>query len=151
MRIASPAFAEGKPIPPKFTCSGEDASPPLSIEGIPEGAKSLALVCDDPDAPMGTWVHWALFNLSPETKALPEGLPKNQFVLNTAAQGVNDFGKLGYGGPCPPPGKPHRYFFRLYALKEPVALKPGASRAELDAAMKGRILAEAALMGTFRR
>lgn len=151
MKVLSPSFAEGAPIPDKFTCSGEDASPPLSFEEIPEAAKALALVCDDPDAPMGTWVHWVLFNLPAGTKALPEGLPKTQFALKTAAQGVNDFGRLGYGGPCPPPGKPHRYFFRLYALREPVALKPGASRAELDAAMKGLVLAEAGLMGVFRR
>lgn len=151
MRLASPSFQDGRPIPAKFTCAGADVSPALVFSDVPAEAESLALICDDPDAPMGAWVHWVLFNLPARTRELPEGLPKTQFVLKSAAQGSNDFGRLGYGGPCPPPGAPHRYFFRLYALKTPVALKPGASRADLVAAMSGLVLAEAATMGTFKR
>lgn len=151
MIIESPAFNFGSEIPKKYSCEGADVSPELRFSEVPAGAKSLALICDDPDAPMGTWVHWVLFNLPPETKSLSEGLPKTQYVLKTAVQGINDFGKVGYGGPCPPPGKPHRYYFALYALKAPLDLKPGATKAQLLEAMKGQISAEAKLMGTYKR
>ena len=150
MKLESPAFAEGAPIPKKHSCEGADVSPPLTISGVPAAAHSLALLCEDPDAPGGMWVHWVLFNLPPKTASLPEGLAKTQFVAG-AVQGLNDFGRLGYGGPCPPPGKPHRYFFKLYALSAALALEPGAERAAVLAAMKGRALAESALMGSFAR
>lgn len=151
MKIESPAFQEGATIPKKYTCEGPDLSPPVGISGAPAAAKSLALICDDPDAPGGTWVHWVLFNLPPDTKALAEGLPKTQFVLKTAAQGINDFGRIGYGGPCPPPGKAHRYVFALYALEDLLDLKPGASKEELLAAMEGGILEQTRLVGLCRR
>ncbi len=151
MKLESPAFAEGAPIPKKHSCEGADSSPELKISAVPAAARSLALLCEDPDAPGGLWVHWVLFDLSPKTTAIPEGQAKTQFILNGAAQGLSDFGRLGYGGPCPPPGKPHRYFFKLYALSAPLALEPGADRGAVLAAMKGKTLAEAALMGTYRR
>lgn len=151
MKIESPAFQDGQPIPPVYTCKGRDISPELALSGVPAGAKALALICDDPDAPAGTWVHWVLFDLPASTTTLPEALGKSQHVLNTAAQGLNDFGKLGYGGPCPPPGKPHRYYFKLYALSAALGLKPGASKADVEKAMQGKVLAETSLMGTFTR
>lgn len=151
MILESAAFKDGGTIPKNYACEGPDLSPPLAFSGVSPSAKSLALICDDPDAPGGTWTHWVLFNLPPETKALPEGLPKTQFVLKTAAQGLNDFGRIGYGGPCPPPGKPHRYVFALYALDAPVELRPGASKEELLAAMEGRVLEKAVLWGLYRR
>lgn len=151
MRIESAAFKDGAEIPRKHTCDGADVSPPLAFSGVPEGARSLALVCDDPDAPAGTWVHWVLFNLPPDCRFLPESVPKTQFILKNAAQGVNDFGRIGWGGPCPPPGKPHRYVFRLLALAEPMGLRPGASKGELLRSVEGRVLAEASLTGLYRR
>ena len=150
MRVASPAFAEGAKIPRRYTCDGEDISPPLSWSGVPEGTKSLALICDDPDAPGKTWVHWVLFNLPPRTTELPEGVPARETIPGGGAQGVNDFRKIGYGGPCPPSGT-HRYVFRLSALDAEVALAPGATRADLDRAMKGRVLAEGSLTGKYSR
>jgi Raf kinase inhibitor-like YbhB/YbcL family protein len=151
MKILSPAFSDGADIPKRHTCDGPDASPPLQFSDVPGEADALALIADDPDAPMGTWVHWVLFNLPPDTKELPEGMPKSQFVLKNAAQGINDFGRIGYGGPCPPPGGPHRYFFKLYALRQAVNLQPGATKAQLLKALEGNILAEAHLMGRYKR
>jgi Raf kinase inhibitor-like YbhB/YbcL family protein len=150
MRIESPAFAEGAQIPRRCTCDGEDISPPLSWSGVPGGTKSLALICDDPDAPGKTWVHWVLFNLPPRTRELPEGVPARGTISGGGEQGVNDFRKIGYGGPCPPSGT-HRYVFKLYALDAEVALASGATRADLDRAMKGRVLAEVALTGKYSR
>jgi Raf kinase inhibitor-like YbhB/YbcL family protein len=150
MRVESPAFAEGGRIPDRYTCDGRDVSPPLSWSGVPEATKSLALICDDPDAPGKTWVHWVLFNLPPRTKELPEGVPARESVSGGGEQGINDFRKIGYGGPCPPSGT-HRYVFRLYALDTEVGLAAGATRADLDRAMKGRVLAEGALTGKYSR
>src|SRR5438128_2167054 len=116
MRLVSTAFLEGSPIPRKHTGDGSDVSPPLEWSDVPEGTKSLALICDDPDAPRGTWVHWVVFNIPAERKDLPEAQPPRGSLPSGARQGKNDFGKLGYGGPAPPPGKPHRYMFKLYAL-----------------------------------
>ncbi len=152
LTLTSPAFAEGRPIPTKHTGDGKDVSPPLQWGGVPDGTRSLALICDDPDAPVGTWVHWVLFNLPPTTTELPENVPPAENVANGAKQGQNDFRHLGYGGPAPPPGEPHRYFFKLYALDCEVALRPGATtKRDLAKAMEGHVLAEGQLMGTYQR
>ncbi len=149
--VTSPSFENGVSIPKKFTCDGADVSPALQWTAPPTGTRSFALIADDPDAPAGTWTHWVLFDLPAESKALPEGVAKADEPPTGGRQGRNDFRRIGYGGPCPPPGKPHRYFFRLYALDEKAGLKPGASRHELEQAMQGHILATAEWMGTYRR
>lgn len=151
IQITSSAFAEGQPIPAKHTCDGKDVSPPLQWTNIPPEAKSLALISDDPDAPVGTWVHWVLYDLPPTTAGLSEGVPKSPELSNGAKQGTNDFRRIGYGGPCPPPGKPHRYFFKLYALDTVLGLKPGATKRDVEKAMEGHILAQGELMGTYQR
>ncbi|MDR3402165.1 MAG: YbhB/YbcL family Raf kinase inhibitor-like protein [Chthoniobacter sp.] len=138
-------------IPAKYTCEGANVSPPLSWTGLPAGTKSLALICDDPDAPAGTWVHWVLYHLPATTNSLDEKLPPAAALLDGARQGVNDFGKTGYGGPCPPPGKPHRYFFKLYALDIDLALRPGATKQALVQAMEHHVLADGLLMGKYQR
>ncbi len=149
--VASPAFQSGATIPKQFTGDGDDKSPPLHWSEPPRGTKSLALICDDPDAPVGTWVHWVLYNLPAGTRELEEGVPTTETLNNGAKQGKNDFGKIGYGGPAPPKGKPHRYFFKLYALDRSVDLSPGATKAQLVKAMKGHILAEGQLVGRYGR
>jgi Raf kinase inhibitor-like YbhB/YbcL family protein len=149
--IRSAAFADGEAIPAQHTCSGADLSPPLTWEGVPLGTRSLALICDDPDAPGKTWVHWVLYGLPAGTTLLPGGLPSDPELADGSRQGVNDFGRSGYGGPCPPPGAPHRYFFKIYALEVELDLPPGASKRELLVAMEGHVLDEGALMGTFER
>lgn len=126
-------------------------SPPLEWRGIPDGTRQLALICDDPDAPAGTWVHWVLYGLDAASTQLPEGVPAQGTLQGGARQGTNDFKKIGYGGPCPPRGRPHRYFFKLYALDAEVALAPGARKAELERAVRGHILAQGELMGTYQR
>ncbi|RJP20395.1 MAG: YbhB/YbcL family Raf kinase inhibitor-like protein [Candidatus Abyssobacteria bacterium SURF_5] len=151
MQIKSSAFEEGGTIPKKYTCEGQDVSPPLSWSDPPNGTKSLALIADDPDAPMGTWVHWVLYGLAPDVTRLSEGVPPDNEVLGGARQGRNDFGNIGYGGPCPPPGRPHRYYFKLYALDMKLSLAPGARKAELLKAMEAHILAEGQLMGRYGR
>lgn len=151
MQIQSSAFNDGDTIPKKHTCEGEDVSPQLSWSPAPEGTKSLALICDDPDAPVGTWVHWVLFGLAADTTELPEGVPDGEEVLGGAKHGRNDFGNLGYGGPCPPPGPAHRYFFKLYAVDIEPSLSAGASKAEVMAVIEGHILAEGRLMGRYGR
>ena len=151
IQLTSSAFAEGQPIPEKYTCDGADISPPLKWTNIPQGAKSLALVCDDPDAPAGTWVHWVLYELPPAVTELPEGVPTTETISNVAKQGVNDFKRIGYGGPCPPRGGPHRYFFKLYALDAELQLKAKATKKDLLRAMEGHSLAEGQLMGTYKR
>jgi Raf kinase inhibitor-like YbhB/YbcL family protein len=149
--VNSSAFGPGAAIPKKFTCQGPDASPALEWSGSPAKTASFALIVDDPDAPAGTWVHWVLWNLPASAHSLPEGVPKLEQLDDGGRQGRNDFRKVGYNGPCPPPGKTHRYFFRLYALDGKLDLAPAATRQELDAAMQGHILAKAEYMGTFRR
>src|SRR6266540_1402431 len=124
--LTSTAFTDGAAIPVKYTCDGADVSPPLAWSGAPAGTKSFALICDDPDAPRGTWVHWVLFNLPAQEKELAEGTPTSARLPNSARQGKNDFGNIGYGGPAPPKGKPHRYFFKLYALDQTLDLPEGA-------------------------
>ena len=150
IRITSPAFDEGGMIPKKHTCDGDDVSPALNWEGVPDGAKSLALICDDPDAPMGTWVHWVLYNIPPDTTGLPEGVPSDATLDNGAKHGITDFGRHGYGGPCPPSGT-HRYFFKLYALDTLLELSGKVDRATLETAMKEHILDSGELMGRYSR
>jgi Raf kinase inhibitor-like YbhB/YbcL family protein len=151
MQLTSTAFQEGAPIPAQYTCAGRNISPPLQWSGMPAGVKSLALIADDPDAPAGVWVHWVVYNLPPSAAGLAEDTPKSQDLANGAKQGLNDFKRPGYGGPCPPPGKPHRYFFKLYALDAMLDLKPGATKKGVEAAMSNHILAQTQLMGTFQR
>ena len=149
--LSSQNFENGSDIPKKFTCDGEDVSPELSWEGPPAGTKSFALIADDPDAPSGTWTHWVAYDLPATLRQLPEAVPKQAAEPGGGAQGINDFGKTGYGGPCPPPGKPHRYFFKLYALDTKLDLKSGAARQQLERAMEGHVLGQAELMGTYKR
>ncbi len=145
MRLESTAFRDGEEIPKVHSRDGEDASPPLAWSGAPKGTASFALVCDDPDAPRGTWVHWVLCDLPADAKGLPAS-------ASAGVPGKNDFGELGWGGPAPPRGHgAHRYEFRLYALDRRLGLAPGASKADLVRAMKGHVLAEAHLTGTYRR
>jgi len=149
--LNSSGFADGSPIPSKYTCDGNDVSPPMKWSGVPDGTKSLALICDDPDAPAGIWVHWVMYNIPATVTELPEGVPTSDAVLGSARQGVNDFRRIGYGGPCPPRGNPHRYYFKLYALDTELTLKPKATKKDVVNAMQGHILAEGQLMGTYRR
>ncbi len=152
MQVTSTAFDEGATIPKQYTGDGKDASPPLRWSGAPGGTKSFALICDDPDAPRKEpWVHWVLFNLPADTKELPEGVPAKETLSSGAKQGKNDFGKIGYGGPAPPKGKPHRYFFKIYALDTMLDLKEGATKQQLETAVKGHILAQGQLMGKYER
>ena len=148
--LTSAAFREGGMIPPAHTCDGRDASPPLAWTGSPPGTNSFALISDDPDAPGQTWVHWVVYNLPPSARQLPEAFPPDEERPDGMRQGMTDFGRVGYGGPCPPGGT-HRYFFTLYALDAMLSLPPGATKPQLEAAMKGHLLAEAQLMGTYRR
>jgi len=150
LELSSAAFSEGGSIPAQYTCDGRDISPPLAWRGIPRGTKSLALVCDDPDAPRGTWVHWVVFNLPPTATGLPEGVPPRNDVPGGGLQGSNDFRKIGYGGPCPPGGT-HRYVFTLYALDSGVKLPAGAAKTDLLAAIAGHVLAEGKLTGKYSR
>jgi Raf kinase inhibitor-like YbhB/YbcL family protein len=145
LKIASPAFAHEGSIPARYTCDGADASPPLTIEGVPAGARALALIVDDPDAPAGTWVHWVVWNIPPETREIGE-----HAVPAGAAQGRNDWGRNSYGGPCPPSGS-HRYFFKLYALDAPLALGAATTKRELERAMKGHIIGQAETVGVYAR
>ena len=147
--LKSSAFAAGAEIPKNHTCESADVSPALEWNGAPARTASFALIMDDPDAPSGTWVHWVLWNLPASAHSLPEGVAKSDQLPDGSQQGRNGSRKVGYNGPCPPPGKTHRYFFRLYALDVKLNLSPGASRNELDAAMKGHILAETEYMGTY--
>ncbi|MBE9546861.1 MAG: YbhB/YbcL family Raf kinase inhibitor-like protein [Proteobacteria bacterium] len=150
MEITSSAFEEGGNIPEMYTCDGANISPPLEWTAAPDGAKSFALICDDPDAPMGTWVHWVAYDLPVSISRLPENIPPERTPASGGKQGINDFNKIGYGGPCPPGGT-HRYFFKLYALDTTVDLAPGATKEQLLKAMRGHILSEAQLMGKYRR
>ena len=151
IQLASSAFLEGAPIPAKYTCDGQDISPPLKWRDVPQGTKTLALICDDPDAPVGTWVHWVLYGLPGSVVELPEGLPTTENLPNGAKQGLNDFKRIGYGGPCPPGKSPHRYFFKLYALDTELNLPAKAAKKDLLRAMEGHILGEGRLMGTYKR
>jgi len=152
LTLTTNAFSPGGTIPRKFTCDGPDVSPALKWTDPPAGTQSFALIADDPDAPAGTWVHWVVYDLPATARELPENVPKQEQVPSGGGvQGRNDFRKIGYGGPCPPPGPTHRYFFKLYALDTKLNLKPGATKAEVEKAMKGHALAEAQLMGKYGR
>jgi len=149
--LTSPAFRSGDSIPKAFSADGRDVSPSLSWENAPSGTQAFALICDDPDAPVGTWVHWVIWNLPSSALGLNEAVQHIKTLGDGSAQGKNDFGRIGYGGPSPPPGKPHRYFFRLYALREKLQLAAGATRGELERKMQGKVLATAELFGTYGR
>jgi Raf kinase inhibitor-like YbhB/YbcL family protein len=144
MKITSSAFQQGGNIPSKFSCDGANTNPPLQISDVPSGAKSLVLVVDDPDAPSGLFTHWTVWNIPPQTSTIAEGsTPKG-------VQGTNDFGRSGYGGPCPPSGT-HRYYFKILALDRELDLPSSAKRSKLDAAMKGHVIAQGELMGRYAR
>jgi len=149
IELTSTAFSPEGVIPRRHTCDGEDISPPLAWRGLPPGTKSLVLIADDPDAPAKTWVHWVIYNLPAANGGLPENVPPENNVAG-GRQGRNDFGRIGYGGPCPPGGT-HRYYFTLYALDAELDLPPGASKTELLQAIEGHLLGEAQLMGRYRR
>jgi Raf kinase inhibitor-like YbhB/YbcL family protein len=151
LTLTSGAFEPGATIPKKFTCDGPDVSPALAWNDPPAGTQSFALIGDDPDAPVGTWVHWVLYDLPASARSLPENVPKQEYLQDGSRQGRNDFRNIGYGGPCPPPGKPHRYFFKLYALDVKLNLKPGATKADVEKAIAGHILAQGELMGRYGR
>jgi Raf kinase inhibitor-like YbhB/YbcL family protein len=149
--LTSTAFQDGQTIPRQCTADGKDISPPLKWSNPPAITKSFALICEDPDAPRGTWTHWLLFNLPPSSRELTEGLPTLDALPDGSRQGTNDFGKVGYGGPAPPPGKPHRYLFRIYALDRELDLSPQATRQQLLDAMSKHVLAQGQLIGTYGR
>jgi hypothetical protein len=152
LAISSGSFANGGYIPKKFTCDGADVSPELSWTNPPAGTRSFALIADDPGAPVGTWTHWVIFDLPSTTRSLPEGVSNIMDKLpDGGRQGLNDFGKIVYGGPCPPPGQAHRYFFKLYALDRKLGLEPGSTRVRLEQAMQSHVLNEADWMGKYRR
>ena len=151
LALLSPAFNDGGTIPGVFTCSGKDISPALNWINIPAGTRSYALTCVDPDAPSGRWVHWVVYGIEPIMTELPEAQPKQDRIAGGAVQGKTDFGTNAYGGPCPPPGKAHRYIFTLYALDSDPELKPGLTLDELQAVIRGHVLAEARLTGLFKR
>jgi hypothetical protein len=148
--LTSHAFIEGAMIPRRFTCDGENISPPLVWTGVPSGARSLVLICDDPDAPAGTWDHWVVYNIPPAVTGLQEAVPGKTVLDNGAVHGSNSWGRIGYGGPCPPGGT-HRYFFKLFALDTLLDLKSGATTSQLLEAMQGHILAQGQLMGRYQR
>ncbi|MCL7413792.1 MAG: YbhB/YbcL family Raf kinase inhibitor-like protein [ANME-2 cluster archaeon] len=149
--ISSEAFEDGSSIPVEHTCDGDDRSPALSWEGIPNGTRSIALIMDDPDAPGRTFVHWVIYNIPADSVGLPAAVPKDTSLNDGSTQGKNDFGKIGYNGPCPPPGKPHRFFFKVYALDTRLNLKSDVTRSQLESAMKGHILAQGNITGKYQR
>lgn len=151
LRISSPAFGHEDTIPQKYTCKGDDLSPPLGWEGVPEGTESLVIICDDPDAPGGVFDHWLLFNIPPNKGGLPEGVSKDDELEDGSRHGRNGFGRNDYGGPCPPPGKPHRYFFKLYALDKRLPAEAGADKDLLQNEMEGHVLDSAEMIGMFSR
>jgi len=147
MKLTSSAFQHNGSIPPKYTCDGDDVNPPLLISEVPKGAKSLLLIADDPDAPVGLWVHWTMWNISPDTEKIIENFPKPP---QGAVEGLTSFGRFGYGGPCPPDGE-HRYFFKLYALDTELILSPDADKVMLEEEMVGHVLEKAELVGKYVR
>jgi len=151
IQVSSTVFDEGDTIPKDYTCDGKDISPPLNWSGVPDSTQSFVLISDDPDAPVGTWVHWVLFDIPADLSGLPEGVPKSPSVARVGTQGNNDFRKMGYNGPCPPRGKPHRYFFKLYALDIELNLEPGATKAAVEKAMGDHILSEGQVVGKYGR
>ena len=148
VEVTSHAFEDSAEIPARYTCDGLDVSPPLSWDSVPDSTQSLALIADDPDAPGGTFVHWVIYELPPDTRRLPEDVPNRQTLPSGAAQGVNGAGSIGYMGPCPPSGS-HRYFFKVYALDTELGLGGGATKEDVLSAMEGHVLGEGRLMGTY--
>jgi len=151
LTVSSPAFREGDKIPGKYTCEGEDVSPELNWSEPPKGTGSFVLIVDDPDAPGGVFTHWVLFNLAADSRVLLEAVPAQGQLPNGSLQGKNDFGRIGYAGPCPPPGRSHRYQFTLYSLDRPLDLKFGVSKNQVLDAIRGHILAQGGLTGTYQR
>ena len=151
LTLTSPAFAGGEPIPQRYTCDGADVSPPLSWSGAPAGTVSFALIVDDPDAPVGTWVHWVLYNIPADLRGLGEDLPAGERLDDGSIHGRNGWGNLGYGGPCPPPGSAHTYAFKLYALDTTLDLKPGVKKRAVTSAIEDHLLGRAVLTGTYSR
>jgi len=149
--ISSDAFEDGGSLPVEYTCDGEDRSPALIWDTVPAGTQSIALIVDDPDAPGKTWVHWVICNMPANSTGLLGAVPKNKTLDDGSLQGKNDFGRIGYNGPCPPPGKPHKYFFKVYALDTTLSLKSGATKSQLEAAMSGHILAQGEIVGKYGR
>lgn len=149
-KLTSNAFKEGEAIPRQYTCDGVNVSPSLEWSGVPKNAKTIAIIADDPDAPSGTWVHWVLYNLPADVIGLVENLPARENLRAGGFQGKSDFGKIGYGGPCPPSGS-HRYFFKIYAVDSELPLKAGATKAEVEKALEGHIVGQTQLMGTYAR
>ena len=150
IKVPAAAFKEGEFIPNTYTCDGDNVSPELSWTGIPSETKSIALICDDPDAPRGTWVHWVIYNIPASAKGLAEKVSHNPTLPNGARQGINDSHELGYDGPCPPGGT-HRYYFKVYALSKTLTLDSGATKAQLLKAMEGSVIAEGQVMGRYKR
>ncbi len=150
IKIESSAFKEGELIPSKYTCGGENISPALKWSGVPAGARTLVLIADDPDAPAGTWVHWVVYNIPPDANGLKENIPHDKKFPDGMMQGTNDFGKTGYGGPCPPSGT-HRYYFKLYAVDTLLKIEPGAFKKDILKMIDKHILAEGRLMGRYKR
>lgn len=150
MDLKSSAFKAGESIPPKYTCDGQDISPPLEWSAVPSGAKTLALISDDPDAPVGTWVHWVMWNIPATATSLPENVAKKDSLPDGTKQGTTDFRRIGYGGPCPPSGT-HRYYFKLYALDTTLDLPSSTTKKELESAMKGHIIGQTELIGRYSR
>ena len=149
--ISSAAFKNGSPIPQRFTCQGDNISPALAWSGAPPGTKTLALICEDPDAPNGTFYHWVIYNIPASERGLAENIAKKDALPNGARQGTNSFEQVGYGGPCPPPGKAHHYHFQLFALDTEVNIPGVVTHDRLESAMQGHIVAEAEIIGTFQR
>jgi len=151
LELSSPVIKAGEYIPEVFTCRGRDISPPLVWRRVPSGSVTLALTCTDPDAPVGIWTHWVIFNIPASLPGLEEEFSRRPVLPSGISQGMNDFREIGYMGPCPPPGRPHRYYFKLFALDRKLDLPPGVGRAQLEKAMPGHILGEAELLGLFQR
>ena len=151
LSVSSAAWKMGEAIPTKYTGDGDDVSPPLAFDGVPNGTRAFALICDDPDAPVGTWVHWVIYDIPGSAKGLPSGVSTKGSLPDGSHQGRNSWKKSGYGGPSPPPGAPHRYFFRLYALREPLGLGPGLSAKEVEAAARSKAIESAEFLGVYRR
>lgn len=148
--VVSPAFEDMTTIPSTYTCDGADISPPLAWEGIPKEAQSIVLICDDPDAPAGTWVHWVCYDIPPSAGGLNENIPAADALPSGGKQGISDFGRIGYGGPCPPSGT-HRYFFKVYALDTTFNLPAGQTKKQIEKAMRGHVIASGELVGVYAR